>query len=839
MKRLVLIGMFIFFLLPLNVLQAQQIDINKASLEQIRSLPVTEEQAMAIYHYILFEGPLTSIYDLLELKEMDPETFQKIKDRILVDPYQKKSGWEERFEQMMLQMERWESSEGINQSLVDYWYEQALNPLPISEVRFDQLENLQGVSPVDAAAIIRYRKEMGTINGPRDLRTAPFLSYYGYRNASRFIDFEQKQWDRTFHGNFRVRIDDTPFMADEAEAQDQLVLSNLRNSYPTIYSSFTGSLGDYRFGFSQYHYYREPFYYDDLGIIRLPRSKYYFSVENQKLGPVDVRKLVAGYYSLAFGKGVIMQNTDYFSPRNTGFGFRKTYTGLRGDISINRQFALRGLATELQFKNWNGIFFISYHPRDAILNTIPTVINGKTYHAVNQFIVLDQRFPYPFTDSLRIRQQLSWLDAVNEMTYGMQLQYQFGEGNSIGYVVTESLYDKLLRPRVDEIVAPENLTQLTAADVEIYHAWGGPESDASSALWKDAMSYRRIHGLNFQYIYQNVALQGEYAELDARNDFSLFKGNPSALVLDAYMQFNSLNLFMLYRDYDLGFDNPYQRSFSNYRRYKRTIFEDYFYLQDPLYGQLYTNNPQPQAEKGFYINSRYQINRFLVTTLEYDNWIRKSDDAAQSRLVASLDIRPIFPLRINIRQKFQGREQNNQQTLEYFQNNETILRLRFFLSNYNQIGFLFFNSTTTFRPRPRLVYPVETGSDLYNTLRSGNLAADSRGIGAFFNYNYNEWLKINGYLGYYRGFMWNFEDTQFQVMNSINGAYRAWLSLYHRISPRLSFRLKCTWDHQNPVYDVQARDSRNQPIPNSGKYYQADFVQQNVFFYLFEMNYHF
>ncbi|GAB4184560.1 MAG: hypothetical protein Kow00108_22110 [Calditrichia bacterium] len=839
-KKIHILVIFLFIMLIGSATgQTPKVDINNATKEELQSLPITTEQADALHKRVLYEGPFESIYEILELPEFNPETLKKIRDLIIVNPYGKKSDWEQRVEQLLYQMERWEGSEGVNQALVDYWYEQAFNPFYVNDVRYDQVANLQGTSPVDAAAIIKYRNAVGQIYSQRDLRSAPYLTYYGFRNARNFLSFEQPVKDNQIHGHYRVRIDNTPFMADESEAENQVPSNLYSNDYPTLYSSFSGRRGNIRFGFSQYHYYREPYFYDDLGVFNLPKSKYYIGFENNRWGKLDIRKVYLGYYTLAFGRSVIMNNTDYFTPRRTGYGYRKNFIGLTADNSINRQYALRGIATEMSLSNMDAFFFMSYNSRDAILNTTPSTIDGKQYTTLNQFIVLDQRYKYPFTDVNRQTDELSWLNSVNELLYGTHLQYNFSPGSYIGYTFVETLYDRFLRPGLDEIVAPENLSQTGAPDIEILSGWGGPQSDAESALWGDAKSFRRVHGFDFQYVMNNVAIQGEYGELDAKNNFSLFSGNPSAFVVNAYVQYNSFNFLALYRNYDLDYDNPYQRSFSNYRRYKRTIFEDYFYLQDPLYGQLYFNNPQPQAEKGYYIRSRYQINRHLVSTVEYDNWIRKSDNAAQSRFVASLDIRPIFPIRINLRQKFQGRELDNQLSLEYFQTNETIARVRLLLSDYNQVGLLFFNNTTKFRPRPRLIYPVETGSSVYNVLRSGNMASDSRGIGAFFNYRYGDWLKLNGYLGYYKGFMWNFEDTQFQVMNSMNGAYRAWFSIYNRISNKLSVRLKMTWDKQNPVYDIEARDSRNQPIPNSGKYYQAYMVQPQLFFYLFEMNYHF
>ncbi|NIW80967.1 MAG: hypothetical protein GWN16_16540, partial [Calditrichae bacterium] len=142
----------------------------------------------------------------------------------------------------------------------------------------------------------------------------------------------------------------------------------------------------------------------------------------------------------------------------------------------------------------------------------------------------------------------------------------------------------------------------------------------------------------------------------------------------------------------MGFDNPYQRSFSNYRRFKRTIFEDFFYLQSDFYSQLYSNSPQPQAEEGFYFLSRYQMSRKFILTLEYDNWQRLADDVSQYRLRGTLEFRPIYPLRIDLRQKYQGRETDNNQTLEFFNNFSFRGRIRFRLSRFDELGLLYLNN---------------------------------------------------------------------------------------------------------------------------------------------------
>lgn len=816
-----------------------QLDINNAGYQDIARLPISQQLAERIYHRITYQGPLEDVYELNNVQGMTPEIFRKIMPLIRVEPYQPQTEREQRIEELYYELERWEGNEGVSQALVDMWIERALEPLYINKIRYDQLLNLQNVSPVDAAAIIKYRKQMGSIASDRDLRSAPYLSYYGYRNASDFISFEPVETKREFHGHLLYRMDNTPFLTEEAEATALIPAARLNNNYPNVFTRFLGSWGpDIEFGYSFYHGLNEPFLYQDVGFARVPKGKLYLGIKHKNLGPLEVRNLYLGNYALAFGEGVVMENTDYFQPRKTGFGWRKRFLGLSGDNSRTRQYKLTGAAAELAYRDVTFFPFISYDKRDAILNTTPVVIDGKRHYPMNQLVVLDQRFEYAPGDLLREQLELPWRDSVTELLYGLHLSYDFLPGTQVGATYYESAYDRLIRPDIGEIVAGDNLGNTTFADNEIYNAYGGAVSDGENPLWGDAKSFRRIYGFDFQTVFENVAVQGEYAELDKSE--GLLNGNPHALVTSAYVQYNSFYLLGLYRDYRLEFDNPYQRSFSNYRRYKRTIFEDYFYLQDPQYGQLYTNNPQPQAERGFYFMSRYQINRSFVLTAEYDNWRRVSDDATQHRLRGTLEFRPVFPLRFDLRQKYQGREVQNNVTTEYFENLEFRGRVRLRLSNYDEVGLLYVNSITKFRPRPRFLFPLQTGESLSAVNMAGNIGSPSEAIGGFFTHNFNQWLKVRGFLGYYKGFFWNFEDTQFQVMNSLRGAMRYWISIYSRISPRISMRFKYTRDYHSAINYMAARDANNEPIVmRDGRYYQADRFQPTQAFYYLEFNLHF
>ncbi len=106
-------------------------------------------------------------------------------------------------------------------------------------------------------------------------------------------------------------------------------------------------------------------------------------------------------------------------------------------------------------------------------------------------------------------------------------------------------------------------------------------------------------------------------------------------------------------------------------------------------------------------------------------------------------------------------------------------------------------------------------------------------------------MKLKGFLGYYKGFYWTFEDTQFLVLDSQRGAMRFWVSLYSRISNNISMRLKYTRDYQYPVTFTHTRDTSNEPIVQGndsfqeGQYYQGQLIQPTQDFYYLELNYHF
>jgi DNA uptake protein ComE-like DNA-binding protein len=809
-----------------------QLDLNNASLEEIRLLPVKPEIAQKLYERILYKGPFESIYELLEIQGIDQYLFNAIKPLIRIEPFRPKTSWEEKAEEIYYQLDRWSGNEGINDTFVDLWIEKALNPMNVNTVRFDELINLQNVSPIDAVSIIRYRDEIGNIRSSRDLREVPGLSYYGYRNARNFLEYESQnksdhpQW----RGFISARMDNTPFFTDEDVASAEANIESLEesqtrfsaNTLPNMYTKIRLTYNQkFKFGFSYTRNLNEPDFYYNSGDFRIPKGKFYFGIEDVRYNNILLRKLYIGNYTVSIGQGVIMENTDFFVPRKSGYGFRKRFNGISGDNSRTRQYALKGIAAHLEYKDLSAIIFGSFTSRDAILNR--QISDSTSGRGFNQLIVLDQRFRYAPDDAERNPENmnLSWLNSVRELTYGFNLQYNFVPGTFAGITYYESAYDRPLEPYIEEIVNAADMSRLVTADNEIRTAYGFGISRGTNPLWKNAVSFRRVYGFNFQTVFENISIQGEWGELDKGGEVYKLGDDPRALVLSVYTQFNNFNILMLYRDYDLDYDNPYQRSFSNYRRFKGTIFEDYYYLQSSLYGQLYANAAQPQSERGYYLNTYYQINRNLTTRIEYDNWTRNSDQAPQFRLVGTVDIRPIFPVRIQLRQKWQARDKENDLTLNYFENFEFRGRLDLRLSGYNNFNLIYVRGRLLVHPRPRVF---------------GDMTPLGEAIGSGITHNFNHNLKLRAFVGYYKGFFWNFEDTQFVVLDSQRGALRTWWSLYARLNNNFSLRFKYTFDYQHPLTNIAFSDVRN---PESGRFYGTDRLRKQNSYYYLEFNYNF
>ena len=766
---------------------SQKVFINSATIEELKSLPLSENQIADVYDFILFQGPVSDIYDLIKISSLDAKDIESLKSLVSIKDNKNINIRASRISDRYRKVENWTSEEGANEGLVEVWLDRLAEPKNINSATWNDLMALQNVSPVDAVAVMK-RIDEGKITYPKALRGAIGLSYWGYRNMVDFFTYDDTDTTDSFHFWYNTTyktLPSTTSFDDEVGMVDQI-----SNHPGDLHHKMVATFGrHWKLSLATHRQLGEKVYDFKVGDFEVPNSKWSLTYRDLKLGSLKIDRVILGNFSATIGQGVIFENTDFFSPRRSGYSWSRRVHGVFPDISRTRQYALRGAAFQAGNKMIDLMGFVSRNKRDAILNIADS--------SVASMITLYPRTNSGFgADSLL----MPMLETLEEVTYGGSVRLIPLYGTFIGFSAYESLYDRPIRPDIaTTVIADANegkfLTSIgNTADTEIaamYSSYG------ESSFWDKAKSFRRVFGMDFSTVIRNIALQGEYGVLDKNGDMKVNGSDPKAFVFSGYAQFNNFSLLVVYRDYDLGFDNPYQRSFSNYSRYKGSIFEDTFYLEDPIYGFLYTGQAQPQSEKGIYINSRYQPHRALVLSGDFDTWTRVADQARYFRTVMRAQYRPVFNMRFSIRHKWQKRGSMNHLDPSAYYSQETIIRSQIRLSGYDQIELMWVRSWVDFSNRRRLTNDLTSGGEEPSLI--GSAGTGSEAIGFKVTHNFNQRMKAMGQVIFYNGFIWNFEDTDFRVFDSNSDAVRYWLSLFSRINDRWAVRLKWTVDSSAPV----------------------------------------
>ena len=766
---------------------SQKVFINSATIEELKSLPLSENQIADVYDFILFQGPVSDIYDLTKISSLDAKDIESLKSLVSIKDNKNINIRASRISDRYRKVENWTSEEGANEGLVEVWLDRLAEPKNINSATWNDLMALQNVSPVDAVAVMK-RIDEGKITYPKALRGAIGLSYWGYRNMVDFFTYDDTDTTDSFHFWYNTTyktLPSTTSFDDEVGMVDQI------SDHPgDLHHKMVATFGrHWKLSLATHRQLGEKVYDFKVGDFEVPNSKWSLTYRDLKLGSLKIDRVILGNFSATIGQGVIFENTDFFSPRRSGYSWSRRVHGVFPDISRTRQYALRGAAFQAGNKMIDLMGFVSRNKRDAILNIADS--------SVASMITLYPRTNSGFgADSLL----MPMLETLEEVTYGGSVRLIPLYGTFIGFSAYESLYDRPIRPDIaTTVIADANegkfLTSIgNTADTEIaamYSSYG------ESSFWDKAKSFRRVFGMDFSTVIRNIALQGEYGVLDKNGDMKVNGSDPKAFVFSGYAQFNNFSLLVVYRDYDLGFDNPYQRSFSNYSRYKGSIFEDTFYLEDPIYGFLYTGQAQPQSEKGIYINSRYQPHRALVLSGDFDTWTRVADQARYFRTVMRAQYRPVFNMRFSIRHKWQKRGSMNHLDPSAYYSQETIIRSQIRLSGYDQIELMWVRSWVDFSNRRRLTNDLTSGGEEPSLI--GSAGTGSEAIGFKVTHNFNQRMKAMCQVIFYNGFIWNFEDTDFRVFDSNSDAVRYWLSLFSRINDRWAVRLKWTVDSSAPV----------------------------------------
>lgn len=793
-NNMAIVYIFTAILLTFGSTWASQIDINNASLDDFAELPLTDEQTQAVYEYVQYHGPLESIYELVNVRGLSNSDLQKLKSLIELKP-DENALTNTRLEDQYRKVENWTSTEGASEGLMELWLERLAEPMNVNTASYEDLVSLQNVSPVDAVAVLNLLTEVDSIGSARWLRNAIGLSYYGYRNMRDFVSYSEPEGGQ-WHVWYNMVMKSIPSTnATDEETSNPALGSNYP---PDIMHKFSISNSTHwKAGLSYNRHLGEAHRY--FGDSDIPEMKLALTFSDLDLAGFHLDRLVLGNFSATISQGIVFESTDFRSPRRSGYGWNKRVHGIFSDLSRSQEYAQRGIGIQGSlFKKLKFMGFASNNDRDAILNP-----GGESF---TSFITL-----YPRTD-IGLIEDLNQplLNVINEVTYGGNLRYELFTGTFLGVSAYESLYDKELKPDPTLSIIHSDNTGLylnhsgNGADTEIAALHS---SSAKSNLWNAARSNRRVQGLELGTVIRNLAFQLEWAVLDKDSESGAVSiaDEPTALVANAFLQFDNFNFMVLYRDYDLGFDNPYQRSFSNYQRYKSSIFEDEFYLKDPVLSYLYTGAAQPQAEKGVFVSSRYQIHRSWVLTTNFDTWTRVADGSRYYRTVATAEYRPTFNYRFNVRQKWQARGSFNIFSPTGYENRETIIRARMRLSGFDQLQIRYVNSKTLFDPRRRLTIDLASGGDARSAV--GQAASPGNALGFDLTHNFTPMFKVIGSVVYYKGFFWNFEDTDFRVFDSATGSMRWWVTVFSRLGNHWAIRAKLSKDESSAISNYAYPDA--------------------------------
>jgi len=819
--------------------QEHQLDLNRAGLDQIRQLPISGELAQAIYDFREYRKLFDSIYDLMDVPGMTPEDFAAIRNRVKVAPkfeVLQDAQEDERMENLAYLAQRFLSEEGSSEGLVDEYIDLLRTPRNVNDMDYFGLTTIQNVSPIDAVAILKARREK-PFESTQELRRTDGLSYYGYRNLRDFIRFDSEtRKELKVSGDYQVRVYNTPYQLDDEDILfDQLggaagsvgpdvrnpgdLLDFQKNSLwgrlkvdqarPYTTNKLRLKVGpDVKTGLITHR---------NLGEANLDETlKWYAGVDGRRFGNLKIHHAYVGNYRLAIGQGLVMDNTDFFQSRRTGYGFSIRPVGVRGDLSRSDESALKGGAIEASYGPVRGIGFYSNDDKDAILNpdgsfnryiTMVPRVDNRTLEEIRDFVT-----PQDSTAFLPMR------DVMNEKVLGGNLKYEFSPGVYVGATAMEMKYRNNAFPDSSAQFFNPNPATIIIEPTRIEDR----DSDLRAGYDnRNLGTFRDIVGAEASAVYRNLHVQAEYGKLanSPRESFAsrAFHSGPEAYIGTAYLQYENFNFLAMYRDYDLYYDNPYNRAFAERNRYDQTLVGDEFRLYNPLYSFLSENDAQSAAERGFYFTTRYQLNRnFTINYLEYDNYYRKTDNTDQQRMTLSVEYRPIFPVRIRVRQRYSDRNGKGKDDVRDFKGWDSRYEGRFYLSDYDRLDFLYSTTTVVFGPRPRLSGSASgetTGGGLNTELGTRSIPAQA--FQGRFTHNWTPGLSTTFSSEIYDGFLYNFEDNEFIAIDGIG--FRNWFMVRSRLSSELSWRLKYTVDFQKPVTYIDVRNfSENTPPTPDG-----------------------
>jgi len=889
MKKLLII---LFVLAGLSVLAAK-VDLNTASLAELMQLPITEKQARDIYEYREFVKIFDNIYELKQIPSIDQETLDRLKQLAVVSIYVETDEAAVRREEIRDLMERVDSNEGASEGMADVWEDYLMTPQNVNKMLFDDLMSFPNVSGIDAVAVLKRIAQGDTIADTRDLRNSTGLSYYGYTNLRSYVYykeppvknrimcdasllnytryFEEGQYDMLHESFLRNDYGTTNVIVPHLKTNSYWGYFGLDELDPDIMFKLRMRYGNkYKLGFMNYKGKGEEDLLNSQAEDILADSKWYAGYENNNMpGLYNSRlKVYAGNYRATFGEGLVMENTDYYSARKTGFGFSKRILGITPDLSRTQEYSLRGGAVEYNTPLFGVTAFVSVDDKDALTyvdkygnavmrdeygNDIYTdrdtlsvnyghqyyvdangqpVYNYENGNAVQGdktkvFSLVNPTLRYDDDTMLEAEQYfnseisagmpyaMNYInlaarkDMVQEKLWGTHLQVNPFLGTKLGFTTYTAIYDDA------HFVVPgyNNLLPTVLRDSYYYSKLVKNLNAEISNLYstqtdKYTRNYRRVIGFDGQTVIGNTSLQGEYAELSVDGEDLKLGDDPKAYIVSAHTQFENLYFITLYRNYDVDFDNPYSNSFSEHERFEDTILEKNVYaLTNPTIADLYLNSNQSQPERGVYFETRYKFNRYFTIGRSYlDLWERLTDGRRSARFQSELEFRPLYQLAMRLRYKNQVNRYDDDAERGVSKTNEYTLAFRTFLSNRDFFELEYRYNTVWSPPYTSLTYPAVEGE---NSMAAAQTLMIGDYIAVNYTHYFNKSLKMQGSFLYWFGHgisHWDWEDMEIDFMGEKGS--KAWVAFTSRISQNMYLNLK----FKNKTYQDKEINIRNYNI---------------------------
>ncbi len=833
-------------------------DLNTATLEELKQLPITEKQADDIYEYRMYVSFFRSIFDLRNIPSIDQATLNRLRTLVVVSSYDDKDEATIRREEIAYLIERYGSSEGESESMADVWEDYLITPKNINEMYFSDIMNLPNVSAIDASAIMKRLALGERISDLRDLRNTPNLLRYAANNIQHFIHYGKDPERGTFFGDYQFRFNNREYSEDLTEMYKELHIErdgagrsdlsywglfNMDRQPPNITNKLRLRYkNNIRTGVSYTSKNGEPTIADISFKDATQNGKFYLGYENNfsLLGKNSV-KLFLGNYQVTWGEGLVMQNTDHFSSRRTGYGFSKRLIGVIGDLSDTRQYALNGLAMEWKRKHFDVILMGSIEKRDAVVHLDD---NGQPTDEVFSLITMSRRFSDSelemaedhFYNNSNLTKRI-WLaprtDFVEEKLFGGRVSYSPIIGTHIAVSGYESIYDKdfVLVPDPDPNDPNPLATTLMREPSANLGKFKLMDNEIASMYQTKTDNYernfRRVIGFDWRTVLGNTSLQGEYAELSVDGNEMKLGDDPKAFTFSTFTQFSNLYLLALYRNYDLGFDNPYARPFSEHPKYRGTLLDANAHtLVNPLLKDIYNNSAQAQAEEGVYFETRYRFHKnFTVTRAYLDFWERKADSRKSARFQGDLEFQPFFQMRMRLRYKGQVNRHEDDANRSVSKTDETTGVVRMFLSRRNSISLEYRYNRVWFPPYTYLAnHPDAGGHDLAqgtNLIHGDYICFD-------YTHNFNPTMKVQGAVIFWDGrgvSHWDWEDMEIDFMGERGMKY--WFTFYTRVSGNLYLTMKYRLKRYR-VKELEFRKWWNDPVDEIDNNYTKVWKQDNT-----------